>query len=244
MSDPRANNSVVFSPDGTTLASTSYDKTVQLWDVGTGEPKWTLTEHPDGANSVVFSPDSKTLASRRYDTLRLWDTETGELKATLTAEEQKDTPIVYSRDVDRAVFSPDGTTLASRSEDNTVQLWDAETGEHKRTFTGHPDYVSADWDYVSSVVFSPDGGTLAGGNETNTVWLWDTETGELKEALRAGELKRSPGFVDDSRVSRVKSVVFSPDGTTLASMSWDKTVLLWDTETWEQKGKLTGHTDR
>ena len=240
---PRANNSVVFSPDGTTLASTSGTRTVQLWDVGTGEPKWTLTEHPDGANSVVFSSDSKTLASRRYDTLLLWDTETGELKATLTADEQKDTPIVYSRELNRAAFSPDGTTLASGSRKNTVSLWDAETGEHKRAFTGHSDHVSVDWDYVSSVVFSPDGVTLAGGSETNTVWLWDTETGELKEALRAGERRRPP-FVDDSRVSRLKSVVFSPDGMILASMSWDKTVLLWDTETWEQKGKLTGHMDR
>ena len=241
---PRGKNSVVFSPDGTMLASTSYDNTVQLWDVGTGEPKWTLTGQPDGANSVVFSPDSKTLASRRSDTLRLWDTETGELKATLTADEQKDTPIVYSRELNMAVFSPDGTTLASGSRKDTVNLWDAETGEHKRTFTGHSDPVSADWDYVSSVVFSPDGVTLAGGSETNTVWLWDTETGELKEALRAGKQNKSPPLVDDSRVSRLKSVVFSPDGTTLASMSWDKTVVLWDTETWEQKGKLTGHMGR
>ena len=109
---PKPNKSVVFSPDGATLASTSWEKTGQLWDVGTGEPKWTLTGHY-GVNSVVFSPDSKTLVSRSSgDTLRLWDTETGELKATLKADEQKDGPAVYTRKVNRAVFSPDGKTLA------------------------------------------------------------------------------------------------------------------------------------
>ncbi|NJO17135.1 MAG: hypothetical protein HC877_15740 [Thioploca sp.] len=56
--------SIALSPDGHTLASGSWDKTVRLWDVATqqplGEP---LKGHTDGVYSVAFSADGHTLAS-------------------------------------------------------------------------------------------------------------------------------------------------------------------------------------
>ena len=63
-------NTVAFSPDGTTVASTSGgwgDNTVHLWDAVTGEPKGTLTGHEDVINSVTFSPDSSALATGSWD---------------------------------------------------------------------------------------------------------------------------------------------------------------------------------
>jgi WD40 repeat protein len=57
-------NSVVFSPDGKSLASASGDSTVRLWDVATHARIATLTGHTDPVASVMFSPDSKTLVSR------------------------------------------------------------------------------------------------------------------------------------------------------------------------------------
>ncbi|MBD2450944.1 AAA-like domain-containing protein, partial [Nostoc sp. FACHB-152] len=56
-------NSVVFSPDGKTLASASRDKTIKLWNRDTGKVISTLEGHGDSVISVVFSPDGKTLAS-------------------------------------------------------------------------------------------------------------------------------------------------------------------------------------
>jgi WD40 repeat protein len=106
---------VAFSPDGLTLASGSWDETIKLWDVATGEVKSTLEGHVSSVNSVVFSPDGLTLASGSSDrTMKLWDVATGELKATLEG---------HSSYVESVAFSPDGLTLASGSSDKTIKLW-------------------------------------------------------------------------------------------------------------------------
>ena len=65
---------MAFSPDGKTLASGSWDKTIHLWDVETGMHRNTLTGHTEGVSSVAFNPDGNTLVSGSSDgTLLLWD---------------------------------------------------------------------------------------------------------------------------------------------------------------------------
>ena len=208
-------NSVAFSPDGGTLASGSFDKTIKLWDVQTQREIATLTGHSYGVLSVAFSRDSRTLASGSWDdTIKLWDVQTQWEIATLTG---------HSNGVLSVAFSRDGRTLASGSWDNTIKLWDVQTQREIATLRGHSDEVS-------SVVFSPDGRTLASGSEDKTIKLWDVQT-QREIATLTGHS------------NSVRSVAFSPDGRTLASGSDDKTLKLWDVQTRREIATLTGHSN-
>ena len=116
-----ASESVCFSPDSQTLASGSWDDTLRLWDVSTGQALKTHTGHTPSVNSVSFSPDGQTVASGGWDhTIRLWNVDTGEHKQTL---------IGHTAPVESVCFSPDGTTLASGSSDETIRLWNVNTGQ-------------------------------------------------------------------------------------------------------------------
>jgi WD40 repeat protein len=128
------------------------------------------------------------------------------------------------RAIASVAFSPDGTRIVSGSEDKTLRLWDAKTGEPiGAPLTGHEDRVS-------SVAFSPDGTRIASGSVDHTLRLWDAKTGEPIGAPLAGH----EGYVS--------SIAFSPDGTRIVSGSGDETLRLWDAKTGKPIGApLNGH---
>ena len=135
---------VAFSPDGKTVASGSWDKTVRLWDVATGKGGPKLVGHDNRVTAVAFSPDGKMVASGSWDkTVRLWDAATGRNIRTLTG---------HNDGVNTVAFSPDGETVASGSDDKTVRLWDAATGDEREKY--HSPRI------VSGITFSNDGTNL------------------------------------------------------------------------------------
>ena len=65
------------------MASDSRDGTIRLWDVITGEQKYTLTKDTKRANMLSFTPDGETLVSVSWENqISLWNSSTGEEKKT------------------------------------------------------------------------------------------------------------------------------------------------------------------
>ena len=162
---------VMFSPDGSTLASVNWGEEVYLWDVASGQQKTIFTGHTDRVESVAFSPDGSTLASgSRDETVRLWDVASGQQKTVLTG---------HTDHVLSVAFSPDSSMLASGSRDKTVRLWDVASGQLKALLIGDIDKWN---EFVYSVAFSPDGGTLASASHSN-IHLWDLTASTTTSAI-------------------------------------------------------------
>ncbi len=210
---------VVFSPDGTKLASGSLEQVIKVWDVETRrvDGTWEVPRESDSLwpLSVAFSPDGTRLVSGFQDgTVRLWDVASQTEVATLEGHTDR---------VASVAFSPDGALLASAGswDDRTVILWNAATEAQVATLRGHTNQVR-------SVAFSsPDGATLASGSSEGTVRLWDVATHQEVATL-------------EEHGGPVHSVTFSRDGSTLVSGAADGTVLLRELETGNVAG-LSGH---
>src|ERR1700755_3646494 len=123
-------------------------------------------------------------------------------------------------------FSRDGQHIVSGSEDRTIRVWNAMTGETAAgPFTGHTDWIR-------SVAFSPDGQHIVSGSFDRTIRVWNATTGETAAGPYTGHKLW------------ISSVAFSPDGQHIVSGSFDQTIRVWDARTGETvAGPLTGHTD-
>ncbi|NUR30511.1 MAG: protein kinase [Catenulispora sp.] len=184
-----------------------------------------LTQHHGPVAHVAFLPTGRTLVSASHDTTaRLWDvTDPANPRALGVCE--KHTDVVWN-----VALSADGGTLATLSFDQSLILWDIRNTRSPRFLTQVT--VSA---RPNGVAFNA-AGLVAVGIGDGTILLLDS--------TRADDASARWTFTGHSQL--VYSVAFSPDGKTLASSSFDRSVRLWDVSTpsaAKQLGSLT-HSDR
>jgi WD40 repeat protein len=128
----------------------------------------------------------------------------------------------HSDSVHSVAFSQDGKRIASGSYDNTIRVWDAETGDVvSGPFEGHSGFVN-------SVAFSHDGKRIVSGSYDETIRVWDAETGDVV----SGPFEGHSGSVS--------SVAFSQDGKRIVSGSDDMTIRVWDVGDFEAPGSSKG----
>ncbi|MGO9463319.1 MAG: WD40 repeat domain-containing protein, partial [Isosphaeraceae bacterium] len=133
--------SLDFSPDGKLIASAG-GVTVRIWDVASGKISGAPIHHSPEVLCVRFSPDGKLLAISDGDSGRL---HSESLAAEIVIFDVAARAEVlrlrgHTNSIYALAFSPDGKTLASGSMDQTVKLWDVESGDLRETIVpGEPD---------------------------------------------------------------------------------------------------------
>ena len=151
--------SFAFSPDGSLLASGSYDRTARIWEAGTGRLLHVLP-HSGYVLAESFSPDGKSLVTSSQDgAAYVWDVASGQRTLLLVGA---------TGPTNEAVFSPDGTEIATASDDGFGRIYYAQDGRLLASLAGHRDAVK-------SIGFDPSGRTVVTGSSDGTARLWNAQ---------------------------------------------------------------------
>jgi WD40 repeat protein len=200
---------VIFRRSGREIVTVSNDKTIRIWDAASGTPLRILRP-PIGEgqigelNTAALAPDDNTLAVGGY------------------GDDQDDTPIYLIslsdgkmdrvlRGHDNAIsglsFDAQGKWLASASLDETVRIWNRQTGACVHVLKGHTKPVR-------SVSFAPDGSRVASASDDQTARIWDAKSGASLHTLRGHK-------------AAVMASAWTSDGQRLATGGYDQSIMLW-----------------
>jgi len=153
----------VFSPDGRSVLSASFDHTARLWEAATGREILPPLRHGDDVISAEFSSDGRRIVTASADhTARVWDAQTGKPLSE---------PMKHAGALVWACFSPDGIkVLTGCPADRTARVWDPETGV--QVLPPIPCFQNRD-QFPHIPAFSPDGRLIVSTASEQSAGLWD-----------------------------------------------------------------------
>ncbi len=224
---------ITFNPGGDILTSAGVDNIIRLWDVNSGTELRTFVDHTAKGDELLY-PERKVHASVNADySIRLWDAETGADLPTL---------IGHTDRISSITFNPDNTMVVTGSWDSTLRVWDVGTGTQLHTLLDR--FILG----TEDIRFSLDGKKIAllYTFMNSRVFLFDAETGmelhsfkvftlpplsSIPPTYPANEHERSPNYI-----------MFSPDGNSILTISYDDTIRIWDAATGKFQNVLEAHT--
>jgi guanine nucleotide-binding protein subunit beta-2-like 1 protein len=194
---------VVMSSDGQFALSGSWDKTLRLWDLNTGQTTRQFTSHTKDVLSVAFSADNRQIVSGSRDkTIKLWNT-LAQCKYTIGEDCHQDW-------VSTVRFSPSNTNpvIVSAGWDKIVKVWNLANCRLKTNHIGHTGYIN-------TVTVSPDGSLCASGGKDGNAMLWDLNEGKHLYTLVGNDI--------------INALAFSPNRYWLCA-AVGPVVKIWDLE--------------
>lgn len=194
---------IALSNNAEFALSASWDKSLRLWNLKTGETLCKFLGHTKDVLSVAFSPDNRQIVSGGRDNkLKMWNVK-GDCMSTLDRDAHTDW-------VSCVRFSPNLATplIVSGSWDNTVKVWSLAKASCEFTLKGHTAHVN-------SVTVSPDGSLCASAGKDGTAKLWDLSRGEKLYELECGE--------------PINQICFSPNRYWLCAAT-ESAIRIWDLE--------------
>jgi cytochrome c len=237
--------STAVSGDGALALTASFDNSVGLWDLVTGDVTW-LEAHEAAVKTAIFLPDSRAASAGDDFAIEIWDLKSGSELTRLTG---------HKGQIKALAVSPQADLLASASWDGTIGLWALSTGEKRQFLTGHNGAVN-------DVAFAENGTRLYSASADGTIRLWtigESGTGDIivRHGFGATELviDESAGWLAYGAVdggTRVLSLdgldeladltldrrpilamAASPDGTQIAVGDGEGYIMVVDTATWQ-----------
>jgi biotin carboxyl carrier protein len=214
-----------FAPNGQT-AATADNREIIIWDVGTGEMKYRISNPHNGpVTSLQFTPQSTLVTAGRDRTIRIWKLgDKGAAPETVIEHRTGDVPVLgVSPDGQRVLFDQDRAL-------NVLSIADQRT-------EGVLHAPSDTTQFSTFALFSPDGRLiLAAGTSDNPLQVWRAPA----EGSRATMLRRLP--VGPS--SAPTCAAFAPDGSFAVTGTQDNRVLVWGLpDEQETKRQITATID-
>ncbi len=251
---------LAFSPRSNLLAWGTKDAggaaLVSLCDLS-AQKEIVRFPHSHAILSIAFSPDSRQMAALAFNgTVRVWNLESRQVMSDFPTALDDGRPGRYSiatnaaaaepiwsnssKDYGCMLFSPDGRWLVVGEAKPRIRLLDRASGKETVILLPRPA------DGVTALAISRDGKLFAAGcgHDDNEIHLWD-----LAPSTNVALIGHS-GWIGGTNVALtghsgwITGLAFSPDGQTLASVSSDQTLRLWDVARKAERRPFQGNTDQ